>query len=116
MYTFRLAFEKDDQEMLFSQAVENHPEGRLGFFSPNCNLHVINGGEIHCFNHLEISCLSKCFVGQLENIFVPDLNNPDVSLNAFQVWDKFETNCTKTQKLKQIAQRRKKTVVLLNRQ
>ena len=48
------------------------------------------------------------FVGHLENIFVPDLNNPDVSLNAFQVWDKFETNCTKTQKLKQIAQRRKK--------
>ena len=48
------------------------------------------------------------FVGHLENIFVPDLNNPDVSLNAFQVWDKFETNWTKTQKLKQIAQRRKK--------
>ena len=38
------------------------------------------------------------FVGHLENIFVPDLNNPDVSLNAFQVWDKFETNCTNTQK------------------
>jgi len=48
-----------------TKAVENHPGGRLGFFSPNCNLHVINGG-------------------QLENIFVPDLNNPDVSLNAFQ--------------------------------
>jgi len=25
-----------------------------------------------------------CSTGQLENIFVPDLNNPDVSLNAFQ--------------------------------
>ena len=57
-------------------------------------------------DHWERSCYSRCSLGHLENIFVPDLNNPDVSLNAFQVWDKFETNCTKTQK----------TVVLLNRQ
>ena len=27
--------------------------------------------------------------GHLENIFVPDLNNPDVSLNAFQVLNIF---------------------------
>ena len=30
------------------------------------------------------------FKGHLEDIFVPDLNNPDVSLNAFQVLNTFQ--------------------------
>ena len=30
------------------------------------------------------------FKGHLEDIFVPDLNNPDVSLNAFQVLITFQ--------------------------
>ena len=95
--------------LLTVQAIENHPGGRLGFFSPNCNLHEINGGALTFDNH-EICffgfhtilgrkfypppAISKSWYlkfskfytppmnGHLENIFAPDLNNSDVSLNA----------------------------------
>jgi hypothetical protein len=47
------------------QAVESHRGGRLGFFAPNCHIHVIAGRHS-------------------EDIFVPDIRNPEVTLNGYQ--------------------------------
>jgi len=47
-----------------AQAVETHPGGRLGFWSPNCYHHVL--GNI------------------MENVYVSDINNPEISLNGLQ--------------------------------
>ena len=38
---------------------------------------------------MQVTWIKIHYAGHLENIFVPDLNNPAVSLNAFQVLNTF---------------------------